>query len=80
MLSNDVIMTSSSIKNLLVCNYVDHGPISIPTKFQTNTPNNKEVTVRADSPPPPGQCSAKNSPAWIGLDWGRIGRNIVQQC
>ena len=38
-------MTSSLIKKYLVYSYVDHGPISIPTKFQTNTPNNKEITV-----------------------------------
>ena len=25
--------------------YVDHGLVSISTKFQTNTPNNKEVSV-----------------------------------
>ena len=45
MLFNDVIMTPSPIKVKLVYNYVDRGPISIPTKFQTNTPNNKDVTV-----------------------------------
>ena len=44
----------------------------IPTKFQMNTSNNKEVTVgggRGAIPPPPptGQRTAKNSPAWIGL-------------
>ena len=39
-------MTSSPIKNELAHNYVDHGPIIIPIKFKTNTPNNKEVTVR----------------------------------
>ena len=43
-----LLMTSSPIKNELVHNYVDNGPISIPTKFQSTTPNNKEVTVGAD--------------------------------
>ena len=50
MLFNDVIMTS------LVHNYVDHGQISIPTRFQTNTPNNKVATVEGGGgggdPPP----------------------------
>ena len=48
-----LLMTSSPIKNELVHNYVDNGPINIPTKFQSTTPNNKEVTEVADSPLPP---------------------------
>ena len=51
--------------------YVDHGPVRIPTSFQTNTPNNKEVKLRWGwgwaIRPPLGQRSAKNSPAWMGL-------------
>ena len=43
MLFNDVIVTSSTIEYQLVYNYVHRGRISIPTKLQTNTPNNKEV-------------------------------------
>ena len=45
MLFNDVIVTSSTIEYQLVYNYVDRGRISIPTKLQTNTPNNKEVAA-----------------------------------
>ena len=36
--------------------YEDPGSISIPTKIQTYTPNNKEITVwgiRHAAPPPP---------------------------
>ena len=42
-------MKSSTIKNKLVDNYVDHGPISIPIKFQTNTPNTVNSRL-ADTP------------------------------
>ena len=61
MLFNDVVMTS------LVHNYVDHGPISIPTRFQTNTPNNKVATVEGGGGwgAIPHQHGAKNSLAWI---------------
>ena len=63
MLFNDVIVTSSTIEYQLVYNYVDRGRISIPTKLQTNTPNNKEVAGGGGGFGPPGQRSAKNSPA-----------------
>ena len=57
-------------------NYVDHGPISILTKFQTNRPNNKKVTMEGGGGGGairhPGQRSAKNSPAWIGLSFFQI--------
>ena len=52
--------------------YEDPGPISIPTKIQTYTPNNKEITVwgirhAAPPPPPPIQRSAKKEPGLDGV-------------
>ena len=52
--------------------YEDPGPISIPTKIQTYTPNNKEITVwgiRHASPPPspPFNVAPKKGLAWMGL-------------
>ena len=57
--------------------YEDPGPISIPTKIQTYTPNNKEITVwriRHAAPPPPLppppspiQRSAKKGPGLHGV-------------
>ena len=47
----------------------NYGPISIPTEFQTNTLNNKDVKEGGGGGgrrvPPPGQGSTKNSPDWI---------------
>ena len=69
-------MMSSQIENKLVYGYVDQWPIKILTKFQTNTSNNKEVTVcvcvcrgagKWGVGGRPSQHSTKNSPAWIGL-------------
>ena len=59
--------------------YVDHGLVSISTKFQTNTPNNKEVSVgRGPIRSPPGQRSAKNSRAWIGLRVNLLSQKFSQ--
>ena len=73
MLFNDVIMTS------LVHNYVDHGPISIPTRFQTNTPNNKVATVERGGGGSPTKMAPKI--AWPGLAlkiaWPGLSKNWI---
>ena len=39
--------------------YVDHGPISTPAKFQTNTSNNKEIMLGTDAASPPANVAPK---------------------